>query len=124
MAGTVTVQGWEPGENVGVFPVVDLEPRGRPIRTAVAKKDGSLSVGVWDPGAYYLCSANGRRVRVEIPGQVEATATADIGLTDDEIRERLAETRPPKPEGETVVGARSTATTRPKRKRLLGRNKK
>lgn len=124
MAGTVKVEGqFEPGETVEIFPAVDLVPRGRPIKSVKVGKDGVVEVKGLEPGGYFL--EGGRRVAVTVheAGQVHGAAIEREELSEDEIRAKLTETRPPAAEGEVVSGARSTAD-KPKRKRLLGRKKK
>lgn len=97
-----------PGETVEVFPVVDLLPQGKPIKTVKAKADGSVDVKGLDPGSYFL--EGGKRVRIDVhPEVVAETVEAPETLTDDEIRERLAQTRPAEPVVEATLGARTTA---------------
>lgn len=109
--------GWAPGEKVVARREVDrLSARGPAVKRVRAGKDGSLKITGLEPGIYHLQGADShvtRRVTVAAPDTAAPAQQAKLApLSADDIRERLARTRPAESRGEIVTGTRSTASRR------------
>lgn len=109
--------GWASGEKVVVRREVDrASARGPAVKRVRAGEDGSLKITGLEPGVYHLQGADSqttRRVTVAAPDAAAAAQQEKLKpLSADDIRDRLARTRPAESRGEIVTGTRSTASRR------------
>jgi hypothetical protein len=120
---------FDQGTKVGLYDRVGdwFHPEAsKPVKTVTIPKTGS-NAGVAafegvDAGPYWIAAEadDGTWVAVKVSAREEPQTVEQVAgarkLSPEQVRERLAQTRPPDTEQEVVVGARSTSNAKPAEK--------